>query len=41
MKIKFRDRLILFFGAAVTVLSGAMLFVFGLQLQGLISEMAV
>ena len=41
MKIKFRDRLILFFGAAVTALSGAMLFVFGLQLQGLISEMAV
>ena len=41
MKIKFRDRLILFFGAAVTALSGGMLFVFGLQLQGLISEMAV
>ena len=41
MKIKFRDRLILFFGAVVTALSGAMLFVFGLQLQGLISEMAV
>ena len=41
MKIKFRDRLILFLGAVLTALSGVTLFVAGLQIQGMIAEMAL
>lgn len=41
MKIKFWDRLILFLGAVLSLLSGAMLFVAGLQIQGVIAEMAL
>ncbi|MBR6185245.1 MAG: alkaline shock response membrane anchor protein AmaP [Clostridia bacterium] len=41
MKIKFRDRLILFLGAVLTALSGVVLFVAGLQIQGIIAEMAL
>ena len=41
MKIKIRDRLIMFFGAVLTILSGAMLFIAGLQLQGMIADMAL
>lgn len=41
MKISFRDRMILFFGAVLAVLSGVVLFVSGLQIQGIIAEMAV
>lgn len=38
MKLKFWDRLILFFGALLTILSGGMLLVLGLQIQGIIGE---
>ena len=38
MKIKFWDRLILFFGALVTVAAGAILIISGLQIAGAISE---
>ena len=38
MKIKFWDRVILFFGALLTILAGALLFITGLQVQGTIGE---
>ena len=38
MKIKFRDRLILFLGAVMSIVSGAVLFVAGLQIHGLFAE---
>ncbi|MBR4359492.1 MAG: alkaline shock response membrane anchor protein AmaP [Clostridia bacterium] len=38
MKLKFWDRLVLFFGALLTILSGGMLLVLGLQIQGIIGE---
>ena len=38
MKIKFWDRLILFFGALLAILAGIALFVAGLQIQGVFAE---
>ncbi len=40
LKIRFWNRLILFLGAVLSILSGALLFVSGLQIQGLFAETA-